>query len=111
MNLPLLGCVVAGSECFPPTRGKALQYSSLRRNAMRTARLFLLMTGLVAGLLTALAAAPARAGLDLGDILDGFEITIGDTGAYYDGWDTCNSRVYVRVADRYGRTHEHYFSD
>jgi hypothetical protein len=79
---------------------------------MRTLRLTMLTAGLAAGATLSLAMAqPARAGVDLGDILGDFDITIGDTGGYYDGWDQGGSRVYTRVRDDRGREHEHYFGD
>jgi hypothetical protein len=79
---------------------------------MRTTRLTLLTAGVTAGVLLSLGAAqPARAGVDLGDILGNFDITIGDTGSYYDGWDDGDSRVYSLISDGYGHEHAHYFSD
>lgn len=45
-----------------------------------------------------------RGRIDLGD----FEIIIGDTGDWFDGWDDRDTRVYVRVLDGY-RSREHYF--
>ncbi|MDQ3024819.1 MAG: hypothetical protein M3R04_10675 [bacterium] len=55
-----------------------------------------------------LLAGSARAETDI-DILGDFDIIIGDSGDRYDGWESSETRTYVRVSDRRGGTHDHYF--
>lgn len=69
----------------------------------------LLLTPVLAALLLLGAAGAARA--DYGpDYLLGYDITIYDSGSWYNGWDELDNRVFASVNTRSG-SREYYFSD